>query len=98
MYHQGLEISIPQYARFKEVAQLAASKKQSLLILPCHKSHIVHMTFSLRNRMSSLMRFSAPGLLEYAGQFLYGEPGTAPRAFSASRDVVGSSTARLTIS
>lgn len=41
MYHQGLEISIPEYARFKEVAMMAASKKQSLLILPCHKSHIV---------------------------------------------------------
>lgn len=40
MYHQGLEISVAQYARFKEVAQLAATKKQSLLILPCHKSHI----------------------------------------------------------
>lgn len=67
MYHQGLEISIPQYARFKEIAQLAASKKQSLLILPCHKSHIVRMTFSLPNRRSLLMRFSALGLLEYAG-------------------------------
>ncbi|CDR42043.1 RHTO0S06e09098g1_1 [Rhodotorula toruloides] len=46
MYHQGLEISIPEYARFKEVAQMAASKKQSLLILPCHKSHIDYLTIS----------------------------------------------------
>ncbi|GAA5992372.1 hypothetical protein JCM10908_000451 [Rhodotorula pacifica] len=46
MYHQGLEISIPQYARFKEIAQLAASKKQSLVILPCHKSHIDYLTIS----------------------------------------------------
>jgi len=41
MYDQGIEISINEYARFKEVAQMAAKKKQSLLILPCHKSHIV---------------------------------------------------------
>ncbi|GAA6004275.1 lysophospholipid acyltransferase family protein [Rhodotorula paludigena] len=46
MYHQGIEISMSEYARFKEVAQLAAARKQSLLILPCHKSHIDYLTIS----------------------------------------------------
>ncbi|KPV77785.1 uncharacterized protein RHOBADRAFT_48040 [Rhodotorula graminis WP1] len=46
MYDQGIEISINEYARFKEVAQMAAKKKQSLLILPCHKSHIDYLTIS----------------------------------------------------
>ncbi|GAA5851497.1 hypothetical protein JCM8547_001112 [Rhodosporidiobolus lusitaniae] len=46
LYHQGIEISIPEYARFKQVAQQAAAKKQSLLILPCHKSHIDYLTIS----------------------------------------------------
>ncbi|GAA5865182.1 hypothetical protein JCM1840_003935 [Sporobolomyces johnsonii] len=46
LYHQGIEISIPEYARFKEIAVLAAKKKQSLLIVPCHKSHIDYLTIS----------------------------------------------------
>ncbi|GAA5971080.1 hypothetical protein JCM11641_004135 [Rhodosporidiobolus odoratus] len=46
LYHQGIEISIPEYARFKEVAQIAATRRQSLLILPCHKSHIDYLTVS----------------------------------------------------
>ncbi|GAA6042860.1 hypothetical protein JCM8097_007194 [Rhodosporidiobolus ruineniae] len=46
MYDQGIHISVAEYARFKEVAQLAASKRQSLLILPCHKSHMDYITIS----------------------------------------------------
>ncbi|GAA5830872.1 hypothetical protein JCM3766R1_003456 [Sporobolomyces carnicolor] len=46
LYHQGIEIDIQEYARFKEVALHAAAKKQSLLILPCHKSHIDYLTIS----------------------------------------------------
>ncbi|GAA5965561.1 hypothetical protein JCM3765_007380 [Sporobolomyces pararoseus] len=46
LYHQGIEIDIKEYARFKEVALYAAEKKQSLLILPCHKSHIDYLTIS----------------------------------------------------
>ncbi|GAA5915410.1 hypothetical protein JCM6882_001416 [Rhodosporidiobolus microsporus] len=46
LYHQGIEISITEYARFKEVAQIAAARRQSLLILPCHKSHIDYLTIS----------------------------------------------------
>jgi len=44
LYHQGIEIDIKEYAKFKEVATYAASKKQSLLILPCHKSHIDYLS------------------------------------------------------
>ncbi|GAA6059510.1 hypothetical protein JCM10212_002253 [Sporobolomyces blumeae] len=46
LYHQGIEIDIKEYARFKEVAVHAATKKQSMLILPCHKSHIDYLTIS----------------------------------------------------
>ncbi|GAA5925860.1 hypothetical protein JCM10213_007305 [Rhodosporidiobolus nylandii] len=46
LYRQGIEISISEYARFTAVAQHAASKRQSPLILPCHKSHIDYLTIS----------------------------------------------------
>ncbi|ORY89766.1 acyltransferase-domain-containing protein [Leucosporidium creatinivorum] len=46
MYDQGIHISLPEYAAFREVAVEAAKRKQSLLILPCHKSHIDYLTMS----------------------------------------------------
>ncbi|KAK4054685.1 hypothetical protein OIO90_003497 [Microbotryomycetes sp. JL221] len=46
MYDQGIHISIDEYAQFKQVALQAEKKKQSLLILPCHKSHIDYLTIS----------------------------------------------------
>lgn len=46
MYHQGIHISLPEYSEFKKAAIVAASKKQSLLLLPCHKSHIDYLTIS----------------------------------------------------
>jgi hypothetical protein len=85
MYHQGLEISIPQYARFKEIAQLAASKKQSLLILPCHKSHIVRALFSLSGHLSLLTPFSASGLSECGGLSLHVVHAIVAVTASASR-------------
>lgn len=45
MYDQGIHISLDEYTVFREAAQQAAKKKQSLLILPCHKSHIVRSFF-----------------------------------------------------
>jgi hypothetical protein len=41
MYHSGLHLAPAELSKFLEIAQVAAEKKQSLLILPCHKSHIV---------------------------------------------------------
>ncbi|KAK4054200.1 hypothetical protein OIV83_001226 [Microbotryomycetes sp. JL201] len=47
MYDQGIHISIDEYAAFKQVALQAEKKKQSLLILPCHKSHIDYLRSNL---------------------------------------------------
>lgn len=46
MYDQGIHISVDEYTVFKKAAQLAAKRKQSLLFLPCHKSHIDYLTLS----------------------------------------------------
>ncbi|KAL8292445.1 hypothetical protein RQP46_001057 [Phenoliferia psychrophenolica] len=46
MYDQGIHLSLPEYAVFRDVAVKAAKNKQSLLILPCHKSHIDYLTVS----------------------------------------------------
>ncbi|SCV69844.1 BQ2448_1238 [Microbotryum intermedium] len=46
MYNQGIHINLPEYAAFREVAVQAAKNKQSLLLLPCHKSHIDYLTIS----------------------------------------------------
>ncbi|GAA94612.1 hypothetical protein E5Q_01264 [Mixia osmundae IAM 14324] len=46
MYHQGIHISLDEFTVFRQVAQEAAEKKISLLMLPCHKSHIDYLTVS----------------------------------------------------
>ncbi|KAM0748457.1 acyltransferase-domain-containing protein [Meredithblackwellia eburnea MCA 4105] len=46
MYNQGIHISLDEYKAFRQVAVHAAKKKQTLLILPCHKSHIDYLTIS----------------------------------------------------
>lgn len=46
MYHQGIHINVPQVLELRRVAQLAASKRQSIIFLPCHKSHIDYLTVS----------------------------------------------------
>ncbi|PWN47949.1 acyltransferase-domain-containing protein [Violaceomyces palustris] len=46
MYHQGIHISVPQVLELRRVAAFAAERKQSILFLPCHKSHIDYLTVS----------------------------------------------------
>lgn len=46
MYHQGIHINVPQVLELRRIAQTAAEKKQSILFLPCHKSHIDYLTVS----------------------------------------------------
>lgn len=44
LYHQGIHISLAEFAEFRAVAERAAEKKQSLILLPSHKSHIDYLT------------------------------------------------------
>jgi hypothetical protein len=46
MYHRGIHINVPQVLELRRVAQQAAEKKQSIIFLPCHKSHIDYLTIS----------------------------------------------------
>ncbi|KAI8385656.1 hypothetical protein BD560DRAFT_383998 [Blakeslea trispora] len=46
LYHQGLHIRESEWVELKRVALLAQEKKQSLLFLPSHKSHIDYMVVS----------------------------------------------------
>ncbi|KAN0060221.1 hypothetical protein ACQY0O_007550 [Thecaphora frezii] len=46
MYHQGIHISVPQVLELRRVAAFAAERKQSIVFLPCHKSHIDYLTLS----------------------------------------------------
>lgn len=57
MYDQGIHISVDEYTVFKKAAQLAAKRKQSLLFLPCHKSHIVSAAPQLINQSSDNVSF-----------------------------------------
>ncbi|CAG8507080.1 11866_t:CDS:10 [Ambispora leptoticha] len=46
MYHQGIRIYWPEFLEIRRVAIRAAQNSQSLLILPCHKSHIDYLVIS----------------------------------------------------
>ncbi|KAK2880063.1 hypothetical protein FQN49_000611 [Arthroderma sp. PD_2] len=39
-YHQGIHVSSEEVLRLRSVAEEAAKKKQSIIFLPCHKSHV----------------------------------------------------------
>ncbi|KAK9451590.1 uncharacterized protein V1518DRAFT_369916 [Limtongia smithiae] len=39
-YNQGFHINASEITRLKEVATMTAAKRQSLIFLPCHRSHI----------------------------------------------------------
>lgn len=41
LYNEGIHISKEEYQAFREAAELAAHRNQSLLILPNHQSYIV---------------------------------------------------------
>ncbi|KAL9936933.1 hypothetical protein V8E36_004168 [Tilletia maclaganii] len=46
MYHQGIHVSVPQVLELRRVAAIAAERKESIIFLPCHKSHIDYLTVS----------------------------------------------------
>ncbi|KAK9467621.1 hypothetical protein V1512DRAFT_261596 [Lipomyces arxii] len=43
-YNQGIHVNADEIAKLKQVATTAASKKQSLIFLPCHRSHIDYIS------------------------------------------------------
>lgn len=46
LYHQGLHIRENEWVELKRVALMAQEKKQSLILLPSHKSHVDYLVVS----------------------------------------------------
>ncbi|KAJ5200157.1 Glycerol-3-phosphate O-acyltransferase [Penicillium cf. griseofulvum] len=46
-YHQGIHVSSEEVLRIRSVAETAAKKKQSIVFLPCHKSHVDYVSLQL---------------------------------------------------
>ncbi|GLA25174.1 acyltransferase [Aspergillus phoenicis ATCC 13157] len=46
-YHQGIHVSSEEVLRLRSFAQEAAAKKQSIVFLPCHKSHVDYVSLQL---------------------------------------------------
>lgn len=46
-YHQGIHVSSEEVLRLRSVAQEAAAKKQSIVFLPCHRSHVDYVSMQL---------------------------------------------------
>ncbi|OJJ50843.1 hypothetical protein ASPZODRAFT_56627 [Penicilliopsis zonata CBS 506.65] len=46
-YHQGIHVSSEEVLRLRSVAEEAARKKQSIVFLPCHKSHVDYVSLQL---------------------------------------------------
>ncbi|KAI8810428.1 acyltransferase-domain-containing protein [Cladochytrium replicatum] len=46
LYHQGIHIRESEFIELKKAAEYAQSKKYSMIILPCHKSHIDYLVIS----------------------------------------------------
>lgn len=46
-YHQGIHVSSEEVLRLRSVAEQAAKKKQSIIFLPCHRSHIDYVSLSI---------------------------------------------------
>lgn len=46
-YHQGIHVSSEEVLRLRSVAQNAAEKNQSIVFLPCHKSHVDYVSIQL---------------------------------------------------
>lgn len=46
-YHQGIHVSSEEVLRLRSVAQETAKKKQSIVFLPCHKSHVDYVSLQL---------------------------------------------------
>lgn len=46
-YHQGIHVSSEEVLRLRSVAEEAAKKKQSIVFLPCHKSHVDYVSLQV---------------------------------------------------
>ncbi|KAL8741338.1 MAG: hypothetical protein Q9190_006041, partial [Brigantiaea leucoxantha] len=46
-YHQGIHVSSEEVLRLRSVAEKAAEKKQSIIFLPCHRSHVDYVSLQL---------------------------------------------------
>ncbi|KAK5996968.1 Acyl-CoA:dihydroxyacetonephosphateacyltransferase-like protein [Cladobotryum mycophilum] len=46
-YHQGIHVSSEEVLRLRRVADLAAKKKQSIVFLPSHRSHVDYVALQL---------------------------------------------------
>ncbi|KAH0272821.1 acyltransferase-domain-containing protein, partial [Aureobasidium melanogenum] len=46
-YHQGIHVSSEEVLRLRNVAQEAEKKKQSIIFLPCHRSHVDYVSLQL---------------------------------------------------
>ncbi|KAG2164577.1 hypothetical protein VTO58DRAFT_103100 [Aureobasidium pullulans] len=46
-YHQGIHVSSEEVLRLRKVAKEAERKKQSIIFLPCHRSHVDYVSLQL---------------------------------------------------
>lgn len=46
-YHQGIHVSSEEVIRLREVALKAEKKRQSIIFLPCHRSHVDYVSLQL---------------------------------------------------
>ncbi|KAH8203707.1 hypothetical protein TruAng_002120 [Truncatella angustata] len=46
-YHQGIHVNSEEVVRLRKVAEVAAAKKQSIIFLPSHRSHVDYVSMQL---------------------------------------------------
>ncbi|KAG9236341.1 acyltransferase [Amylocarpus encephaloides] len=46
-YHQGIHVSSEEVLRIRSVAEEAEKRKQSIIFLPCHRSHVDYVSLQL---------------------------------------------------
>lgn len=46
-YHQGIHVSSEEVVRLRKVAEVAQQKKQSIIFLPCHRSHVDYVSLQV---------------------------------------------------
>ncbi|KAI5803686.1 acyltransferase-domain-containing protein [Geopyxis carbonaria] len=46
-YHQGIHVSSSEVAHLRQIATMAAAKKQSLIFLPSHRSHVDYVSLQV---------------------------------------------------
>jgi 1-acyl-sn-glycerol-3-phosphate acyltransferase len=46
-YHQGIHVSSEEILRLRQVAEAAAKKKQSIIFLPSHRSHVDYVSMQI---------------------------------------------------